>query len=212
MSKLSSKAKSTFSGAVSGLGGGAAGMVGGAALGALNGKLTPSSSSNIFIDGEQVAGAKNSKGSVSTNYNMNVDEKALMDYTRKNMLSGLENINVFSPDVRNSIQEQVGAYTRQGLKTINDTYEPMFRNLQSNIAQRFGNLDNSVFMDNLNSIEKNRTNALENLTENILAKQSELYQQELDNRYKYLNQVSGINQNLYNNMFKMLNIALSGLN
>lgn len=132
-----------------------------------------------------------------------------MDYTNKNILSGLENINVFSDEVQRSIQNQVNAYTQQGIRTINETYNPMFRELKTDIASRFGNLDNSVFLDNLNEIEKNRTNAIENLTQNILAKQNELYETEMNNRYNYLEQLSSVNQNLYSNMLNFLKLASS---
>lgn len=208
MSKLSSAAK----GAVSGLGVG--GVAGSAALGALNGfaKLTPSTSSNISINGQTVANAKNKNGTVSANYNMNADESALLDYTRKNLLSGLENVNVFSPEVRRDIKNQLNAYTKQGIKTINENYKPMIRDLQADIAKRFGNFDNSVFMDNLKSLENSRADALETLTENILAKQADLFQQELDSRYKYINQLSSVNKDIYSNIYSMLNSALSGLN
>ena len=64
-------------------------------------------------------------------------------------------------------------------------------------------------MDNLNKIEKNRSNALETLTENILAKQSELYENEMNNRYNYLNQLSNVNQNLYPNILNFLELAAS---
>lgn len=125
------------------------------------------------------------------------------------MLSGLKNINVFSPEVQKSIDNQVKAYTNQGINTINNTYTPMFRDLRNDIASRFGNLDNSVFMDNLNEIEKNRSNALTTLTENILAKQSELYEIEMNNRYNYLNQLSSVNQNINSNILNFLKLASS---
>lgn len=161
------------------------------------------------INGQEVASANVKKGKISTNYNMSSDEKALLDYTNKNILSGLENINVFSPEVQKSIDNQLKAYTNQGINTLNETYTPMFRNLRNDIASRFGNLDNSVFMDNLNEIEKNRTNALATLTENILAKQSELYEAEMNNRYNYLNQLSSVNQNINSNILNFLKLASS---
>ncbi len=164
---------------------------------------------SLSINGNEVASANVKGHKISTNYNMSDDEQNLLDYTNKNLLTGLENINVFSDEVQKSIQNQVDAYTQQGIRTINDTYTPMFRELKSDIASRFGNLDNSVFLDNLNEIEKNRTNAIENLTQNILAKQSELYETEMNNRYNYLDQLSSVNQNLYSNMLNFLKLASS---
>ena len=161
----------------------------------------------ISVNGNEIINQKVNGHKITTNYNQSEDEQNLMDYTNKNLLSGLENINVFSDELQKNIQNQVKAYTQQGIRTINETYNPMFRELKTDIASRFGNIDNSVFLDNLNEIEKNRTNAIETLTENILAKQSELYETEMNNRYNYLNQLSSINQNLYSNMFKFLQLA-----
>ena len=175
-----------------------------------SGGITPTRyDTSLSLNGKEVASVENTKKKIATNYNMSDTEQALWDYTNKNLLNGLQNINVFSDDVQKNIQNQINAYTKQGLKTLNETYTPMFRELKTDIAARFGNLDNSVFLDNLNEIEKNRTNALETLTENILAKQSELYETELTNRYNYLNQLSGINQNLYSNIMKFLELANS---
>lgn len=184
--------------------------MGGSLLGSLIGNAKPKTyDTGYSINEQEVASANVSKGKISTNYNLSDDEKNLLDYTNKNLLSGLENINVFSPEVQKSIDNQVKAYTNQGINTINNTYTPMFRDLKNDIASRFGNLDNSVFLDNLNEIEKNRTNALTTLTENILAKQSELYETEMNNRYNYLNQLSSINQNINSNILNFLKLASS---
>ena len=158
---------------------------------------------SLSINGNELASANVKGHKISTNYNQSEAEKNLLDYTNKNLLSGLENINVFSDEVQKSIQNQVDAYTQQGIETINKTYNPMFRELKSDIASRFGNLDNSVFLEN------NRTSAIENLTQNILAKQSEIYETEMNNRYNYLNQLSSVNQNLYSNMLNFLKLASS---
>lgn len=183
------------------------------AMPALSGSIGGSSSkpysTSININGKEVASSDVKKQKISTSYNQSDIEKEMLDYTNQNILEGLKNINVFSDDVQKGIQNQVDAYTQQGLRTLNDNYTPMFRKLKSDIASRFGNLDNSIFMDNLNEIEKNRTDALENLTQNILAKQSELYQTEMNNRYNYLNQLSSVNKDLYSNMFNFLKIAAS---
>lgn len=186
---------------------------GAAALGTLFGNyLSRPYDTGISINGNEVISQKVKGHKITTNYNQSEEEQKLMDYTNKNLLSGLENINVFSDEVQKNIQNQVKAFTQQGIRTINETYNPMFRELKTDIASRFGNLDNSVFLDNLNEIEKNRTNSIEALTENILAKQSELYTNEMNNRYNYLDQLSSINQNLYSNIFNFLKLAGAGSN
>ena len=173
----------------------------------LNNLLQNKKKQTFSIDGNDVVTQKKSYGKVKTNYNLSEDEKALLDYTNKNILNGLENINVFSDDIVKSINDQVDAYKNQGLRTLNETYTPMFRELKADIASRFGNLDNSIFMDELNEIEKNRTNALATLTENILAKQNELYETEMNNRYNYLNALSQTNENIYSKILNYLQLA-----
>ncbi len=193
--------KSTIATAASSLG-----QAGGALLGSLlNSRPTESV---IKINGQEVAKQRTSGRNTTLSYNQTDTEKELSDYVQTNLLNGLENINVFSDEVQQSINDQVKAYQRQGIRTINETYTPMFRELRTDIASRFGNLDNSVFLDNLNEIEKNRTNAIENLTQNILAKQSELYETEMNNRYNYLTQLSSINNDNYSNMLNMLRLAM----
>ncbi len=167
-------------------------------------------SKSFSINGNEVVKSKVKGGKVTTNFNLSDDEQNILNYANQNLLKGLQNINVFSDDVQKSIQNQVKAYTNQGIKNINSTYTPMFRNLRNDIASRFGNLDNSVFMDNLNSIEQNRTSAIENLTENILAKQAELYDQEMNYRYNYLNQLSSARQGINSNILDFLQMAASG--
>lgn len=175
----------------------------------LKGLMSQRKTKTFSVNGNEILKTKVRGGKTSTNMNLSDDEQSLLNYTNKNLLSGLENINVFSDDVQKSIQNQVNAYTNQGIKTINKTYTPILRNLRNDIASRFGNLDNSVFMDNLNTIESNRAEAIEDLTQNILAKQAELYEQEMNYRYNYLNQLSNTNKNINSNILNFLQMAAS---
>lgn len=176
--------------------------------GVLNQEKKPYNTS-LSLNGEEVASSKVKDHNITSNYNLSQDEKNLLDYTNKELLSGLKNINVFSEDVQKNIQNQVDAYKQKGVKTIDETYKPMLDNLKADIASRFGNLDNSAFLDNLNTIEKNRSDALVSLTQDILAKQNELYEQEMNNRYNYLNSLSSTNEQLYSNILNFLNLANS---
>ena len=187
-------------------------LMGTSALNSLMGNLlntdeTKPYSSTLSVNGKDIASTNVNGNNITANYNMSDDEKNLLDYTNQNLLSGLKNINVFSNDIQKNIQNQVDAYKAKGVKTINDIYNPMISELKNDIASRFGNLDNSAFMDNLNSIEKNRADALSSLTQDILAKQNELYEQEMTNRYNYLNTLSSTNEQIYSNILNFLKLA-----
>lgn len=168
---------------------------------------TPQNNANFSIDNKPIATRKKTKQGTKINYDLSASEKELLEYTNNNLLKGLENINVFSEDLQQYINKQIEAYKNRGIEELNTTYTPLFRELKNDIANRFGNLDNSIFLDNLNEIEKNRSNAIATLTENILAKQNELYETEMKNRYNYLNTLNNTNDSIYSKILNYLQLA-----
>jgi len=151
----------------------------------------------VSINGTEKASQKKIGNTVHSNYNMSDAEKKIYDYSQNSFLQNLPNINVFSESTRKNLQDQLNAYTQKGLDTIKNYYTPILSDLKTDIASRFGNFDNSVFLDKLNSIEANRANAMSGLAQDITAKRNELINDELNNRYTFLNFLNGI-QNQYN--------------
>lgn len=162
-------------------------------------------SGSVSINGQNKATTTKSSNAVYGNYNMNDYEKELYDYAQKTLPQLVQNVNTFSPEVMQSINNQLNVYKRQGQNCINQIYTPLINNLKNDIASRFGNLDNSMFMNNLNNIESNRGNAITELADNLILKQNELVNNELVNRYNYINLLNSL-QNQYNNL------ALSTIN
>ena len=115
----------------------------------------------------------------------------------------MKNINVFSEDTLKSLSNQINAYKQSGVKKIDEIYSPMLKNLQNDVAQRFGNLDNSIFLDKLSEIEDKRADSVSALAQDITAKENELISDELAKRYNYLNFLNG-----YQN--QILTTALGG--
>ena len=76
----------------------------------------------------------------------------------------------------------------------------MLDDLKTDIASRFGNFDNSIFMDNLNSIESNRADSINNLAQDVLAKRDELINNELAQRYTYLGFLQDIQNQVNSNI------------
>lgn len=176
------------------------------------GKFSKSSSpqvigGNISINGQSKANTVYQNGQLVTNYNMSPIEQDTLNYTQSQILDNLENINVFSPTTMDSIYKELNAYKLQGINDINETYTPMLQELQENVASRFGNLDNSVFMDNLNSIESKRADAISDLATNLQSKQSSLINNELSNRYNYLNYLSNLQNSINTNMLNTINAS-----
>jgi hypothetical protein len=172
-----------------------------------NSKSNPYSAGGVSVNGQSLAGNWADGNNIFSSYNMSDNEKNLYDYIGNSLVTNVPNINVFSEDVQTQLQNQLGAYTNQGLKLINNTYTPMLSNLKNDIANRFGNFDNSVFMDNLNSIENRRADSMSSLTQDILAKQNELYNDELSRRYNYLSFIGGLQQQMEAKVMDYLGIA-----
>lgn len=155
------------------------------------------SSGTINVNGSTKSTTYKNKNNVITDYNMSDDEKRAYEYAQKSFADSLSKVNVFDEDTKKNLQSQLDAYTLNGQKIINNMYEPMLDDLKNDIASRFGNFDNSVFMDNLNSIEANRAESLNNLAQDVLAKRDELIGNELAQRYTYLGFLQDV-QNMMN--------------
>lgn len=162
----------------------------------------------VSVNGQTVATTNKNGNTVTSNYNMSDSEKQLYDYVQNSFMDSLKNVNVFDDATKENLQSQVDAYTNKGLDLINETYAPMINDLKNDIASRFGNFDNSVFMDNLNSIESSRADSMNALTQDILAQQSNLINDELARRYDYLNLLSGTQQQMINNIMSYLGAAM----
>lgn len=166
------------------------------------------SNGSVSVNGQTVATTNKNGDIVNSNYNMTESEKQLYDYAQNSYLQSLPNVNVFDENTQKNLQSQVDAYKNKGLNIIDSTYTPMLNNLKNDIASRFGNFDNSIFMNNLNSIENNRSQAMSALAEDVLANQSNLINDELSRRYNYLNLLSGTQDSIENNILNYLNAAM----
>lgn len=179
------------------------------------GKKTKSpsySGGTININGNQTVKTYKKKKNIITDYNMSDDEKRIYDYAQKSFADSLKSVNVFDDATKKNLQAQVDAYTQNGQKLINNLYTPMLENLKNDVASRFGNLDNSVFMDNLNSIESKRADSMNSLAQDVLAKQDEVVNNELAKRYQYLGFLQDVQNQINSNMLNLINASRQNSN
>lgn len=162
------------------------------------------SAGTININGQNKATTSKKGNNVITNYNMSDDERRAYEYAQKSFADSLSSVNVFDDATKQNLQSQLNAYTLNGQKIINNIYEPMLDDLKTDVASRFGNLDNSVFMDNLNSIEENRAESINNLAQDVLAKQDELISNELAQRYTYLGFLQDVQNQMNSNILNYI--------
>lgn len=165
------------------------------------------STGTVTVNGETKATSYKKGNNVYTNYNMSDSEKKIYDYAQDSFLTSLPQINTFSQETLQGFNDQLSAYTKQGQKIIEDTYTPVINNLKTDIARRFGNFDNSSFMDSLNNIEDKRADSYASLAQDVMAQRDTLINNELSNRYTYLGFLNDIYNNINNNATNYMNIA-----
>ena len=172
-----------------------------------NSKYPSYSGGAVNVNGRQVASVAKKGDTVTSYYNMSDPEKSMYDYAQNSLVESLPQLNVFDSNVQRGINSQLDAYRNQGMQSINDMYAPLLRNLQNDMASRFGNFNNSMFMDKLNDIESNRAAAISNLAQNLLMQRDNLYNTEMARRYNYLNFMNNLQNQITNNMFRYLETA-----
>ena len=154
---------------------------------------------NFSINGETKAFTYKQGNTVYTNYNMSDAEKKIFDYAQNSFLESLPQLNVFSDETKKQFRNQMEAYKNQGIKNIESIYTPMINNLKTDVAARFGNYDNSSFLNELKDIENSRSDAISSFAQDMVLKQNDLVNDELSRRYNYMNFLSGIQNQTYAN-------------
>ena len=166
------------------------------------------STGTISINGVDKVITRKDGDNVISDYKMSKAEQQAYDYAQKQFAKSLSKVNVFDKNTQKNLNAQVKAYKKNGQKLIAETYEPVLDNLKSDIASRFGNFDNSIFMDKLNSIESKRAEAMSSLAQDVTAKQNELVKNELLKRYTYLEFLQDVQNQANSNMLNVISASL----
>lgn len=164
---------------------------------------------SVVVNGKTVASSTKDKKNniISSSYNMSDNEKKLYNSIQKGMNSSIQNLFNISDQQRKEWGNQINALKNQGIDEINSIYNPMETNLRNDVARRFGNIDNSVFIDNLNSITDKKSKAIADLSNDLLSTQNDLYNQELQNRINTITLLSNLNSIMNNNIINYTNLA-----
>src|SRR5574344_49013 len=165
---------------------------------------------NISVNGFPTISSNFANGTLNSSYNMNDAQKAIYDYSQNTLANILPQLNTFSPEVQNTMNSELTAYVRNGVNDINSIYTPMISSLENDVASRFGNLDNSVFLDKLSGIENKRADAINSFAQDILSKQTSLQNQKLAQQYDYVNLLNNLQNQGYANALSSLNLSMNG--
>ena len=177
-------------------------------MGKSSGAKYPSYSGGaININGKNVAKISKNGNSINSDYYMGETEKKIYDSIQDNMSERLNSLLDISDPLREQWQNQLNAMQNTGIQNINDIYTPLQNNLKNDIASRFGNLDNSIFLDKLGAITNDKSKAMADLTNNLLTAQNDLYKQEILNRINVLALLDNLNNSINANILNYLEMA-----
>ncbi len=166
------------------------------------------SQGSLVINGKELASVTEDDNKITSSYNMSDYDKKTYNKIQKSLNKAVKNLYNFSSN-KKLWNQQLNAYKKQGIKEIDSIYTPMETSLKNDIANRFGNLDNSVFLDKLSKITDNKAQAVSSLSDSLLMKRDQLYANELQNRMNYISLLSGLSTNYDNRALAYLNIAKS---
>ena len=161
----------------------------------------------VNINGFNVAKTSKKGNSVNSDYYMDKTQKQIYNSIQNNMADVLTNLFSISDAQRQEWNNQLSAMKNVGISNINNIYTPLQNNLKNDVASRFGNLDNSVFLDKLNAITNNKSQAIADLSNNLALAQSDLYNQEIQNRINLLNLLDNLNNSINSNILSYLGLA-----
>lgn len=172
------------------------------------------STGTITVNGRDVSTTQRDKNNnvVSSSYNMSSAEKKIYDSIQKGLNTSLGNLFTITDAQKKEWNKQLEALKSQGIKEIDSIYTPMETNLKNDIASRFGNYDNSIFLDNLNEITDKKAEAVADLSDSILATQNNLYSEELKNRINTITLLNNLNSAMNNNILNFTNAAGNNAN
>lgn len=161
----------------------------------------------VRVNGQTKASTSKNGDTVVSNYNMSNAEKNIYDSVLNNMDLSLAGLFSISEPQRQAWNNQLKAMEQQGLENINNIYTPMQDNLKNDIASRFGNLDNSAFLNNLKKITDNKSKAAADLSNNLVMVQNDLYTDEIKNRLNIISLLNDLNNSINNNIMNYMNLS-----
>ena len=160
--------------------------------------------STVIANGEVLAKQyANNDGTIVTDISLSQDD---VDRKKKlkQLLEDYENsLNVFSPELNSQFETIASAKKQNALNSFHSMYEPVAREAREDYFSRLGTLDSTAYLDRFNALEKTKQQAYSDIANDYVANLSELKNNELINRYNYLNYLkSGLNEiNTTNNNY-----------
>ena len=149
------------------------------------------SASGVYMDGIQRAKTYKDPvtGELRTEYISDPNELAQKKAREAQIAAYEGQINTFDPSLTSQWDKIRNDYINRNSKEFDQQWDKSSRNTLNDIVSRFGNTDTSIYRDSMKDLDRIKADAYTKIAQDASVTGEQLKQQELQNRYNYLNQL-----------------------
>lgn len=157
--------------------------------------------------GKDIAKSYKDGDMIVNEYIQTPEEKAQEEWRKSQIAQYEPKINVFDPSLVQDWQNKAKATQERTLQSFEDLYKPIERNTRNDYFSRLGTLDSTSYLDRVKDLEKNRQQTYADLARQAILDEDLYKQNELAQRYQYLNYLTGGVNNASESQFRLANSA-----
>jgi len=147
-------------------------------------------------------------GAIVTQYIPDPAEEAGKQKAQLKINEVMSSLGTTGAELSGQFDQTKNAFINSASKSFQEQYDPALRSLQEDIAARFGTLNSSQFISGLNSLEKNRANALADIASTGESVKADLVNQ---NEARKLNEIAALGGVLSAEQSNFLNTAKTSI-
>lgn len=148
-------------------------------------------------------------GSIVNQYVPDPAEEVRKQQAQLKLNDVMSTLGKTAPEMSAQFDQTKQSFINSASKSFQEQYDPALQSLREDIASRFGTLNTSQFISGLNSLEKNRANALAEIASKGETVKADLVNQEESRKLNEMQVLGGI---LSDAQSSLLNTTKSSLN
>lgn len=148
-------------------------------------------------------------GNIVTQYLTDPAEEQRKQQAQLKLNDVISTLGKTAPELSAQFDQTKQAFIDNATKNFQETYDPALKSLKEDIASRFGTLNTSQFISGLDSLEKNRANALAEIATSAETVKADLVNQDESRK---LNEIQALGGVLSDAQTAMLNGTKASLN
>ncbi len=171
----------------------------------------PTFQPSMVMNGDTVVSKtyQDGSGAIVTQYLPDPAEEARKQQTQLKLNDVVSTLGKTAPEMSAQFDQTKQAFIQSASKNFQEQYDPALQSLRENIAARFGTLNSSQFISELNALEKNRASALSDIASTAESVKADLVNQEEARKLNEIQALGGILSDAQNSMLKSNQASLS---